>query len=139
MAVGTFARGAVVSDKDLAILGTGMHPWGKWGHNFVEYGVVAAQNALADAGVEWKDIQFVSGADTMRNASTPVRTVRSTGQVWVSTPRRCTWLRRSQRGCRTSRGHLPTPGSRSTMGVNPPPRGRVAHRRPQPNAAGVRT
>jgi acetyl-CoA acetyltransferase len=33
----------------------------------VEYGVVAAQAALADAGVEWRDIQFVSGADTMRN------------------------------------------------------------------------
>jgi len=44
-----------------------MHPWGKWGRNFVEYGVVAAQAALADAGVEWRDIQFVSGADTMRN------------------------------------------------------------------------
>jgi acetyl-CoA acetyltransferase len=44
-----------------------MHPWGKWGRNFVEYGVVAAQAALADAGVEWRDIQLVSGADTMRN------------------------------------------------------------------------
>jgi acetyl-CoA acetyltransferase len=55
------------NDKDIAILGAGMHPWGKWGHNFVEYGVIAAQNALADANVEWRDIQFVSGADTMRN------------------------------------------------------------------------
>ena len=44
-----------------------MHPWGKWGRNFVEYGVVAAGAALEDAGVEWRDIQFVSGADTMRN------------------------------------------------------------------------
>ena len=52
---------------EVAILGVGMHPWGKWGRNFVEYGVVAAQAALADAGVEWSDIQFVSGADTMRN------------------------------------------------------------------------
>src|SRR3954463_10236229 len=53
--------------KHVAILGAGMHPWGKWGRNFVEYGVVAAHAALADAGVEWNDIQFVSGADTMRN------------------------------------------------------------------------
>ena len=37
-------------DHDIAILGVGMHPWGKWGRNFVEYGVVAAQAALADAG-----------------------------------------------------------------------------------------
>ncbi len=52
---------------EIAILGVGMHPWGKWGRNFVEYGVVAARAALDDAGVEWHDIQFVSGADTMRN------------------------------------------------------------------------
>jgi acetyl-CoA acetyltransferase len=44
-----------------------MHPWGTWGRNFVEYGLVAARAALADAGVDWSDIQFVSGADTMRN------------------------------------------------------------------------
>jgi len=57
----------MTGDRDIAILGAGMHPWGKWGRNFVEYGVVAAQAALADAGTEWSDIQFVSGADTMRN------------------------------------------------------------------------
>jgi acetyl-CoA acetyltransferase len=53
--------------KEIAVLGAGMHPWGKWGRNFVEYGVEAARTALADAGVEWRDIQFVAGADTMRN------------------------------------------------------------------------
>lgn len=55
------------SSKDIAVLGVGMHPWGKWGRNFVEYGVVAAQAALADSGVDWRDIQLVCGADTMRN------------------------------------------------------------------------
>jgi len=34
------------------ILGAGMHPWGKWGRNFVEYGVHAARAALADAGAD---------------------------------------------------------------------------------------
>ena len=34
-----------MSDKDIAILGAGMHPWGKWGRNFVEYGVIAAHAA----------------------------------------------------------------------------------------------
>ena len=48
-------------DREIAVLGVGMHPWGKWGRNFVEYGVVAAQAALADAGVEWRDVQFVVG------------------------------------------------------------------------------
>ncbi|TXH05845.1 MAG: lipid-transfer protein [Nevskiaceae bacterium] len=55
------------TNKDIAILGVGMHPWGKWGKNFVEYGVVAARAALKDAGVNWRDIQFVSGAATIRN------------------------------------------------------------------------
>ena len=53
--------------KRIAVLGVGMHPWGKWGRNFVEYGLAAARVALADAGVQWRDIQFVSGADTIRN------------------------------------------------------------------------
>ena len=49
------------------ILGIGMHPWGKWGRNFVEYGAVAARAALADAGLEWSDVQFVAAGNTMRN------------------------------------------------------------------------
>ncbi|MHB8220005.1 MAG: lipid-transfer protein [Acidimicrobiales bacterium] len=51
----------------VAVLGVGMHPWGKWGRSFVEYGVAAARAALADAGLGWEDVQFVSGADTIRN------------------------------------------------------------------------
>ena len=50
-----------------AVLGVGMHPWGKWGRNFVEYGIAAAQQALDDAGIAWEDVDFVSGADTVRN------------------------------------------------------------------------
>jgi acetyl-CoA acetyltransferase len=52
--------------NEIAILGVGMHPWGKWGHNFVQYGVAAAREALADAGVRWQDIRFVSGGATIR-------------------------------------------------------------------------
>ncbi|MCB1688708.1 MAG: lipid-transfer protein [Halioglobus sp.] len=53
--------------KEIAILGVGMHPWGKWGHNFVQYGVAAAREALEDAGVPWQDITYVSGGATIRN------------------------------------------------------------------------
>ena len=56
-----------MSVDQVAVLGVGMHPWGKWGRNFVEYGVAAARDALADAAVDWRDIGFVAGADTMRN------------------------------------------------------------------------
>ena len=54
-------------DRDLVVLGVGMHPWGKWGHDFTEYGMIAARAALADAGLAWKDVQYVAGADTIRN------------------------------------------------------------------------
>jgi acetyl-CoA acetyltransferase len=53
--------------KQVAVLGAGMHPWGKWGKSFVELGVKAARDAIKDAGLEWKDIQFVSGAQSIRN------------------------------------------------------------------------
>src|SRR5437879_7729824 len=53
--------------NEVAILGVGMHPWGKWGRNFVEYGIAATRAALADAGLDWTDIQYVAGADTIRN------------------------------------------------------------------------
>ncbi|NLU71065.1 lipid-transfer protein [Streptomyces sp. HNM0574] len=51
---------------DVAVLGAGMHPWGKWGRSFHEYGVAAAREALEDAGLEWGDIGSVVGADTVR-------------------------------------------------------------------------
>lgn len=51
---------------EVAVLGAGMHPWGKWGRRFVEYGVVAARAALADAGLDWRDVGSVVGADTVR-------------------------------------------------------------------------
>src|SRR4051812_46100872 len=51
---------------DVAVLGIGMHPWGKWGKPFVEYGMAAARAALTDAGVDWKDVQFIVGGETVR-------------------------------------------------------------------------
>ncbi len=52
--------------EEIAVLGVGMHPWGKWGRNFVDYGVHAARQALDDAEVAWSDVGFVSGAVTVR-------------------------------------------------------------------------
>lgn len=52
---------------DIAVLGAGMHPWGKWGRSFVEYGRAAARTALADAGLDWTDVQSIVGADTVRS------------------------------------------------------------------------
>jgi acetyl-CoA acetyltransferase len=52
---------------DVAIVGVGMHPWGKWGRPFQSYGVAAARAALADAGLDWADVQLVVGGETVRN------------------------------------------------------------------------
>ncbi len=51
----------------MAVVGVGMHPWGKWGRNFVGYGVAAARAALDDAGVDWSDVDFIVGGETVRN------------------------------------------------------------------------
>lgn len=54
-------------NADIAVLGAGMHPWGKWGRSFVEYGRAAARAALTDAGLDWTDVQSIVGADTVRS------------------------------------------------------------------------
>ncbi|MFJ5532019.1 lipid-transfer protein [Streptomyces sp. NPDC093261] len=51
---------------DVAVLGAGLHPWGKWGRSFVAYGTVAARAALAEAGVAWRDVGSIVGAATVR-------------------------------------------------------------------------
>ncbi len=64
MAVAADGGGGMTDE--VAVLGAGMHPWGKWGRSFVEYGTVAARAALTDAGLEWRDIGSIVGADTVR-------------------------------------------------------------------------
>ena len=54
-------------NTDVAVLGVGMHPWGKWGRPFTEYGVVAARAALEDAGIDWQSVDLVVGGETVRN------------------------------------------------------------------------
>ncbi|GBQ03030.1 lipid-transfer protein [Streptomyces spongiicola] len=52
--------------NEVAVLGAGMHPWGKWGRSFIGYGTAAAGAALADAGIDWPDVRSVVGAGTLR-------------------------------------------------------------------------
>ena len=56
-----------MSNHDVAVLGVGMHPWGKWGRSFVSYGVHAAREALKDSDVPWSDVDLVVGGETVRN------------------------------------------------------------------------
>ena len=48
--------------SDVAIIGIGLHPFGRFGDKSAfEMGAEAIELALADAGVEWKDVQFAVG------------------------------------------------------------------------------
>ena len=74
--------------NEVAALGVGMHPWGKWGRNFVEYGVHAIKAALKDADVDWKDVEFVAGGETVRNGY-PGYVAGATFAKAMALPTRC--------------------------------------------------
>ena len=47
---------------DVAVIGVGLHPFGRFKDvTGIDMGAVAIRRALADAGVEWRDIQFAFG------------------------------------------------------------------------------
>ncbi len=48
--------------SDVAIIGVGLHPFGRWGDkSAIDMGADAVRLALGDAGAEWKDVQFAFG------------------------------------------------------------------------------
>ena len=55
--------------NDVAIIGVGLHPFGRFGDKTaMAMGAEAIRLALSDAGVEWHDIQFgVGGSCTVTN------------------------------------------------------------------------
>lgn len=51
--------------RDVAVIGLGMHPWGKFKEKSVnELARVAVEAALKDAGVQWKEIEAVTAASS---------------------------------------------------------------------------
>ena len=47
---------------DVCIVGIGIHPFGRTeGLSGLEQGAFAVRAALADAGIEWPDVQFAYG------------------------------------------------------------------------------
>ncbi len=48
--------------EDVAIIGVGLHPFGRFGaKSAIDMGADAARSALADAGIKWSDVQFGFG------------------------------------------------------------------------------
>jgi acetyl-CoA acetyltransferase len=66
---------------DVAIIGVGLHPFGRFpGVSGIEMGAVAIRRALADAGVDWRDIQFAfAGSYEIDNPDAVVALLGLTG------------------------------------------------------------
>ena len=66
---------------DIAIIGTGLKPFGRHdGESAIDMGVVAAQAALNDAGLSWSDIQLAfSGSLEVLQPDTMIKHLGLTG------------------------------------------------------------
>lgn len=76
---------------DVCIVGVGIHPFGRTdGVSGLDQGVFAVRQALADAGVEWADIQFAyGGSDAAGNPDTMVERLGLTGVQFINVRNGC--------------------------------------------------
>jgi acetyl-CoA acetyltransferase len=77
--------------NDVAIIGVGLHPFGRFGDKpCMQMGAEAIMAALADAGLEWKDIQFaVGGSFEVSNPDAVTRLVGLTGIQFQNVTNAC--------------------------------------------------
>ena len=80
-----------MSANDVAIVGVGMHPFGRTdGVSGRQQGAVATRAALADAGIGWGDVQFAfGGSDAAGNADALVADLGLTGIEFVNVSNGC--------------------------------------------------
>jgi acetyl-CoA acetyltransferase len=66
--------------NEVAVIGVGLHPFGRFERSAMEMGADAIHAALADAGIGWKDVQFgVGGSYEISNPDAVTRLVGLTG------------------------------------------------------------
>ncbi len=77
--------------SDVCIIGIGIHPFGRTdGLSGMEQGVFAVREAMADAGVDWTDLQFAYGAsDAAGNPDTMVERLGLTGMQFINVRNGC--------------------------------------------------
>ena len=79
-----------MSDTDVAIVGIGMHPFGRHAASGLEQGAFAARAALADAGIAWSDVEFAFGGSAASGgADTMVSQLGLTGLPFVNVANGC--------------------------------------------------
>lgn len=76
---------------DVCIVGIGIHPFGRTdGLSGLDQGVAAVREALADAGLEWPQIQFAYGSsDSAGNPDTMVDRLGLTGVQFINVRNGC--------------------------------------------------
>ena len=76
---------------DVAIVGIGIHPFGRTpGRSGLQQGAYAARLALADAGVEWRDMQFAfGGSASSGSADALVNELGLTGIPFINVANGC--------------------------------------------------
>jgi acetyl-CoA C-acetyltransferase len=76
---------------DVAIIGIGIHPFGRTdGVSGLDQGVYAARQALKDAGLEWQDMQFAyGGSSAAGNADSMVSKLGLTGLQFINVSNGC--------------------------------------------------
>jgi acetyl-CoA acetyltransferase len=76
---------------DVAIVGIGMHPFGRTpGKSGLQQGAVAVRAALADAGCEWRDMQFAfGGSHSAGSADALVNELGLTGLPFTNVANGC--------------------------------------------------
>jgi acetyl-CoA acetyltransferase len=70
-----------MSDSDIVILGTGIHPFGRFEKSPEELGAHAARQALDEAGVSWSDIQTAYLSRMYLPATSGARILRRLGST----------------------------------------------------------
>ena len=76
---------------DVAIVGLGIHPFGRHeGVSGLEMGAIAARRGLDDAGIGWEDVDFAAGgSDAAGNADTSVSVLGLTGLPFINVKNGC--------------------------------------------------
>ena len=78
------------SENAVAIIGVGLHPFGRFDKTAMQMGAEAIQSALSDAGVEWKDIQFgFGGSHEVSNPDAVTRLVGLSGITFTNVFNAC--------------------------------------------------
>ena len=87
--------------NDVAIIGVGLHPFGRFeGKSAMEMGVDAIFAAVADAGVDWKDVQFATGGSwTVANPDAIVGMVGLSGIPFTNVFNACATAASAAKAC----------------------------------------